>query len=167
MKAVELSKFRPNKRSIGRDMWGTVNSSTPTSQKRASWIDCAGHGGYVCDPKDFTEEELSIMGEPNYKLNIGIGVDSLGKEYVVAVDYPYGKSRNHRISVRYQFVEWRIYPMYVFEEDCNWAILTFAAGVYLQEHINKGLKSDVYSHAIDTLKHCNPSVLERSLRVAG
>ena len=31
MKAIELTKFKPNKRSIARDMWGSVAGSIKTT----------------------------------------------------------------------------------------------------------------------------------------
>lgn len=63
MKAIKLTKFKPNKRSIARDMWGSVGGSIKTtSPRKASYYHCSSHGGFVCNPKDFTQRQRTVMG---------------------------------------------------------------------------------------------------------
>jgi len=162
MKAIELTKFKPNKRSIARDMWGSVGGSIKTtSPRKASYYHCSSHGGFVCNPKDFTQRQRKVMGEPNYQLNLAIATDKHGTEYVVGVDYPYSPSRSFKVSCAYAFKEWRTYPMYVFEEDCNWAILTYATGIDLVERVNRVSAEERNSWVVETLESYNPVVLVR------
>lgn len=161
MKPIKLSDFRPNKRNIARDMWGEVGGSIKTTSRKASYYHCSGHGGYVCNPKDFTEKECSIMGDSNYDLKIAIAVDCNNTEWVVGVDYPYTRSRSHSIPWKLIFKEWRTYPMYVFEEDCNWAILTYATGIDLVEFTERFTKEERLESVISTLKQWNAHILKK------
>ena len=162
MKPVKFSDFRPNKRAIAHDMWGEVGTTEKTTSRKASWFHCSGHGGFVCNPKDFSEEIRNKLREPNYNLNILI-CEYKGEEYVCGVDYMHSNRTRFRVNGAYTFKEWRKYPMYVFEEDCNWAILTYFAGIYLQEHIDRGDKKEIDRIALETIQSYHPSYLDTAV----
>jgi hypothetical protein len=158
MKPVKFTDYRPNKKAIAHDMWGEVNSTEKTTSKKASWFSCAGHGGYVCNPKDFSAEICKKLREPNYILKLLI-CEYGGIEYVCGVDYMHSKPKNFRVNGSYVFLEWRKYPMYVFEEDCNWAILTHFSGIQLKGHIDRGMKKEIAQLAYEIMEKYNPSYL--------
>ena len=127
MKPVKLENYRPNKRRIAA-IWGTVNSTQETTDKRASWFNCSGHGGFVVNPKDFNQQELEKLqdyADGNYFVKVAVVQSNTTNElYVIGESYEHIRSKRVEFdSWEYRFVEWKKIPMIIFEEDCDWAIL--------------------------------------------
>ena len=164
MKPVLLSKFRPNKSQVART-WGEVNQIIKSTDRRVSWYDCSGHGGYVANPSDFTKEELEKLGDfatGNYDVRVALAKErSTGELYVIGANYEHSTRRSFKYdSWRFEFVEWKTIPMMIFEEDCNWAILTYKLGIDLLEWENRGFtKEERIETARQNVKRWNPTYL--------
>lgn len=163
MKPVLLSKFRPNKSQVAR-VWGDVNSIRKSTDRRVSWYDCTGHGGYVVNPVDFTKYELDKLGEfakGNCDVRVAIAKDRKGDLYVIGATYYHSRSRKIKYDAyEFQFVEWRTIPMIIFEEDCDWAILTYKLDIDLLDWIKLGFtKEQRRESAKNTITEYNPEFL--------
>lgn len=107
-------------RSFAETLWGRGGTNGyRTNRKGAYYYSCSGHGGYVVDAEALTPEE---------RANIDVYVKA---EKVFYADHANGKNYflQNPFSVRRQ--RYHIYPdtvtgytqVYVFEEDCDWAVL--------------------------------------------
>lgn len=146
MKPVLLSKFRPNKANIART-WGTVNTIHKSTDRRVSWYDCSGHGGYIANPADFSKEELEKLGDfakGNCNVRVAVAKNrNDGELYVLGVNYYHSRSRSFKYDAwLFEFVEWRNIPMMIFEEDVHWAILTHKLGIDLLEWVKRGFTKE-------------------------
>lgn len=164
MKPVLLSKYRTNKSQVAR-IWGDVNHISKSTDRRVSWYDCTGHGGYIANPSDFSKEELEKLGDfakGNYNVHIAIAKESsTGELYVIGANYEHSRSRQFTYDAyRFDFVEWKTIPMMVFEEDCHWAILTYKLGIDLLEWEKRGFtKEQRMENARKIIEHWNPKYL--------
>ena len=164
MKPVLLSKFRPNKSNIART-WGDVNNIHKSTDRRVSWYDCSGHGGYVANPADFSKEELEKLGKfanGNYHVRACIMKNRLdGELYVIGVNYAHSKSRSFKYDAwLFEFVEWRNFYMMIFEEDCDWAVLTYKLGIDLLEWEKRGFtKEQRMETAKNSVAQYNPELI--------
>lgn len=131
MKAVKLADFRIPARHIAGLEWGTVNTSYRTNRHGAYYYSCSGHGGYVVDSRCLTPKErrcLDRYTEPQ-TLRILVQQRNGGGGVVIGVNCAYFQSCGPIRHKRYSYapmlgpVEFREIPVYVFEEDCDWAIL--------------------------------------------
>ena len=150
MKPVLFSKFRFNKRAVAKEMWGDVSHYYPTGQKRASYFVCSGHGGYVCDPKDYTERERVLLGTPQeFPLRVLVGVKG-GEKYVLGASYS-PRARTFSVSPLYKDIHWEPYSIYTFEEDDAWAVLEHVTGV--RARVNPNLSEARKNECIRDLIH--------------
>jgi len=162
MKPVLLKKFRPNKRQIAM-MWGNEPRAEKTTQKRSSFFSNSSHGGYVTIPKDLTEDERKLLGEPSYTLRVLVGGRG-GEKYVLGCSYMHTKSRSYSYSIYYSNVSWQDYPVYVHEEDDAWLELTYTTNVDIVELVNKRgvLSKEVLIEKLNEFD-CHSAFLERAL----
>jgi len=164
MEPVLLSKYRPNKSQVART-WGEVNNINKSTDRRASWYDCSGHGGYVANPSDFTKEELEKLGDfakGNYDVRVAVAKErSTGELYVIGANYEHSKRRSFKYdSWRFESVEWKTISMMIFEEDCNWAILTYKLGIDLLEWEKRGFTKEQRMETVrQSIEQWNPSYL--------
>jgi len=128
MKPILLSKFRIPARRIAECLWGKGGTNSyKTNRKGAYYFSCSGHGGYIVDSRVLTTEEkieINNFVEPE---NLDVYTQLIQNEnYVVHVNMSEftcrGKKWNYA-SVYGPPVENDSIKVYVFEEDCNWAIL--------------------------------------------
>lgn len=128
MKAVKISKFRPNLMAIAGMEWGGDCTSYKTNRKGVGYYSCAGHGGYVVDGnalKNVEKRSIEKCATPTM-LNILIQHRNDG-DYVVGVsagNFSYsGRSKRIKINPYEGKVEWKEHPIYLFEEDEMWGVL--------------------------------------------
>jgi len=121
--------YKFNARNVAEKMWGTGGTNAyGTNRKGAYYYSCSGHGGYVIKKEAFTEQELedvSKYAKPNF-INLLTNKET-GEVY--GTDYtPVQRCLTGRERRRFRYpagapVEWRPYEFFVFEEDCDWAIV--------------------------------------------
>lgn len=130
VKATPLAKFRINGSGIARMNWGEVNESYRTNRHGAYYCSCSGHGGYVVDSRCLSDKERRKINRYilPYNLRLFIQHRSDG-DYVIGVNAgelqaqgPF-RQRYYRYSPHLGGIEWIDLPVYLFEEDCDWAIL--------------------------------------------
>jgi len=134
MRPTRLEGFRIPARHIAKLSWGDVNTSYRTNRHGAYYYSCSGHGGYVVDSRCLTKRERARIDKYTRPLPIRILVqhrDGQG-DVVIGVDCREFISCGTKASFRgksYRYcpslgpVEWQELPVYLFEEDCDWAIL--------------------------------------------
>lgn len=132
MKPTTLKDFRIPARNIAELRWGRGGTTAYRTNRRGAYYhSCSGHGGYVVDSRCLTEAERveidkHIKPEPLRLLvqhrdgtgDVVIGVDCV---YFQSIG-PY-KQKSYRYIPRLGEVEWQDLSVYLFEEDCDWAVL--------------------------------------------
>jgi len=161
MKPVEKSKFRLPLRRIAEALWGTGGtSSCKTNRKYVGYYSCSSHGGYVVDSKALTDKEKAQIEQYVKPTRLPLYV-----QYRRDGDYVFGiglrsiqRYGNGKASFRYdpslgpaEIVD---YPIYTFEEDCEWVVLEkftdIRAGITnlseeeRQKHIENAMKMYFY-----------------------
>jgi len=164
MKPTKLDDYRFNPKRVAKGMWGDDCSAIKTTRPRASFYDCAGHGGYVVDPRVLTNEEKKNINKDikPEKLYLCVQHREDG-DYVMATDYRHvitswevGKaprSPTCRVDRSLGSVEWIEFPVYVFEEDVDYSILEHHTDITLKEFehdpIQKKKTEETYKNWID------------------
>lgn len=156
MEPIKFSEFNLNKRTIAK-IWGEVQKTEKTNDPRVSCYRCSRHGGYILDPKDFTSEELSKLGNistGNEKIKLAIVTHNItNEEYVIGVIYPNTSSKSVKFnSIYYTFKEWRTVSVITFEEDLEWTILYKKLGIVsknVSERVTKEELNRVSSNIIE------------------
>lgn len=143
MKPIKLDDFMVKSsiaRRIAKARWSEINDSIKTNRKYVYYYSCAGHGGYVLDPKALTDEEREeISGVED-----GISTSSLllfvqhrtDGTYILKTSTYYlskivGSQPIGRADLSKGDAEWIEYPVYLFEEDCAWSVLEYFTDVRL------------------------------------
>lgn len=108
-------------RTIAKHLWGDVNGSYRTNRQGAFCFSCAGHGGYIVDGRTLSETELAQVTQ------FIDGYDALEASY-------HGKPRfmhPWRLkSMHYNAAQGtENFKIFLFEEDCDWAILWRFTGI--------------------------------------
>jgi hypothetical protein len=135
MQAIALKDFRIPARHIAKLSWGEVNESYRTNRRGAYYYSCSGHGGYVVDSRCLTPKERAKIDKYTQPYPLRILVqhrDGSGGDVVIGVDCREFISCGTKASFRgkaYRYypslgaIEWQELPVYIFEEDCDWAVL--------------------------------------------
>lgn len=106
-------------RSIAESAWGRGGTiSYKTNRKGAYYFSCSGHGGYVVDAEALTEEERALIA-PYAKADRCFYAARNGEVYFFQNPYSTRAGRYYR----YSDTETGYAEIYLFEEDCDWAIL--------------------------------------------
>lgn len=141
-KDVRKDEYRINARNIANGMWGGDCTATQTTRHGAHYYSCAAHGGYVVDPQALTEVE-------RHKIEVDISPENLylcvqhrpTGDYVMATDYRHiadvAKKTKCHFNTALGSAEWVAYPVYVFEEDVDWAILEHHTDIRVKELMGK------------------------------
>lgn len=110
-------------RSFAETRWGRGGThSSRTNRRGVYYFGCSGHGGYVVDGYALTEDErLEIIKyvQPEKCLM----VYRVSDEKVTFLSNPFTmRTQKYRFNPDYHE---RVldYPIYFFEEDCDWAVL--------------------------------------------
>lgn len=135
MRPTPLREYRIPARHIAELAWGRGGTTGYlTTRRGAYYYSCSGHGGYVVDSRCLTKQErrkLNRYTRP-WPLRVLVQHRNGGGDAVIGVDCREFISCGTRTSFRnrtYRYcptlgpVEWLDMPVYLFEEDCDWAIL--------------------------------------------
>jgi len=95
-------------------LWGTGGTnSEPTNTPSAFYFSCSGHGGFIIGEDAITPKQQAALAP---YIN-----PELCTLYGDKLMHPY-----RRRKIRYDLAnggDWRPYKVYVFEEDCDWALV--------------------------------------------
>lgn len=142
MKPVPLKAFRIPARHIAELSWGNGGTTGYRCNRRgAYYYSCSGHGGYVVDSRCLTKRERAridryiqpwplrlLIQRRNGRGKVVIGVDC--REFISCGTKASFRGKAYRYCPSLGPVEWRDLPVYLFEEDCEWAILERMTGIY-------------------------------------
>lgn len=151
-------------RNIAETAWGRGGTDAMRTNRRGVYFfSCSAHGGYVVDGKALTSEEVAkisqYMGERDFlNLLVGEKTDWAGgkpivTKYILGYHNPQSIKRK---KIRYPSimvnVRWEKYPVYLFEEDCDWSVLENLTDI----RVLATLKSPTHEQAIkDSFKWCH------------
>ena len=129
---LKLQLSHSKARQFAYNLWGTVNGSYKTNRKGVYYFHCAGHGGYIVDGMALTKPEQELINKdmpPHYTVvsyNINTGEN-------VKMFNPFS-FRSHQITYKPSCESYmENYPIYVFEEDCDWSILEHHTDIRIAE----------------------------------
>ena len=113
-------------RSFAETLWGRGGTTPYRTDRRGFWYySCAGHGGYVVDGRALTDDERAE-------------IDKCVKPDIVWVLWRDGRAvkvsnphtmRRQRFYARVTDTLDKAYPVYFFEEDCDWSVVEHITGV--------------------------------------
>ncbi len=107
-------------RSFAETLWGRGGTNAyRTNRPGAFYYSCSGHGGYVVDGGVLTKEERAEIDKYVSPETVLV-VTRNGKPYFIQNP---STVRTQRYRVYTDSVKLRDYPIYFFEEDCDWAVL--------------------------------------------
>jgi len=130
MKPAPLANFLiPHSfaRNLAESRWGRGGTSSDhTTRHGVFYFSCSGHGGYVVDagaltPEERTEVEKIVTAEP---IRILVQGDA-----VIGISNPFTHTRGIKYKTHLGPPEWQVHPVYLFEEDCDWAVLEHVTGI--------------------------------------
>ena len=129
MKPVRKEKFKLTSamaRNIAEQIWGKGGTvAYKTTRTGAYYFSCSGHGGYVVDGQCLSSIEQSAIAKkvPSRHLQTLVQHQPQG-DVIIGVSSPYTrKLQRFRYRIRSGPVKWEKYPVFIFEEDCDWKIL--------------------------------------------
>ena len=135
MKPIPLKKYRIPAYKIAEMAWGSGGTHAYKCNRRgAYYYSCSGHGGYVVDSRCLTKQERKRIERHIRAIDLRLLVQSRngdGHKFVIGVSMlsvpRSGRWLRHETVFRYiprlGPVEWVDLPVYLFEEDCDWAVL--------------------------------------------
>ena len=136
MQATQLRDFRIPARHIAELSWGKGGThSYRCNRKGAYYYSCSGHGGYVVDGRCLTKAErrkiaryrspmplrILVQHRNGRTGNVVIGVGC--RDFISCGNAASFRGKSYRYSPSLGKIEWQEIPVYLFEEDCDWAIL--------------------------------------------
>ena len=147
MEPIKFSEYKMNKRMIAK-IWGDVQKTEKTNDSRVSCFRCSRHGGYILDPRDFSNEDLEKLGKfssGNNYVKLAIVTHNITHgEYVIGEIYPHMFSKKVKFnSYEYTFKEWRKLPCITFEEDSEWAVLYHKLGIVSKSVAERNTKEQL------------------------
>ena len=133
MKPIKLSMFQLNAslaRRLAESYWGSGGTTAHrTNRKGAYNYSCSAHGGYIVDASVLSRDELKNINKYRDPLPLRLLVqDTPQGDYIISMDArEFSSVWKRRKSTTYNpalgDVRWVKYPLYVFEEDRDWAVL--------------------------------------------
>lgn len=109
-------------RSFAEQAWGCGGTAAyKTSRKGAYYFSCSGHGGYIVDSQALTAEERERIEKYIKPQQCEVWYQN---GFVLGYRGPDNFKTKKLVRVRDgAILEHKLYPFYVFEEDCAWSIL--------------------------------------------
>jgi hypothetical protein len=166
MRPIKLENFRIDARHIAELQWGEGGTNAMrTNRNGAYYYSCSGHGGYVVDARCLTEAEkealkpyLGQCAAYRQPLNVLVATNpDSGNKYVYGVDYQnfynYSMPRSKTFYVPLSMPrEWVPFDVYMFEEDCAWAILEKFTDIATKWQLEKFTPAERKASAEDTFQ---------------
>ena len=137
MKPIPLNGFHIDghmARNLAEICWGRGGTSSyRTNRKGAYYYSCSGHGGYVVDGKALKYGEQENIKKYTSELDflkILVGTDDINMLWVLGYYSPNEmRTKTLKFPGKFKEVHWERYPMYYFEEDCDWSILEYFTNI--------------------------------------
>lgn len=110
-------------RSFAETRWGRGGTHAyRTNRKGVYYFACSGHGGYIVDGNALTPDERQKIDEfVTPESCVMVRLKTNGK--VTFLSNPYTiRTQKYRFNPDYHELDMD-YPIYFFEEDCDWAVL--------------------------------------------
>lgn len=127
---------------MSTSLWGTVNHTYKTTGgKGVYYTSNSGHGGYIIDGNVFRED---IRAKIEQFVSPTITYVAVNNGKMMGMQNPFTQ-RSWRYDMRYELVK---HPIFVFEEDCDWAIVERFADIRLL-----GAYEDTVAHE-DYIQQC-------------
>jgi hypothetical protein len=135
VKPTPLTKYRIPAYSIAEMSWGSGGTHAYRCNRRgAYYYSCSGHGGYVVDSRCLTRKERAKIERHIKPIDLRLLVqrrNGNGHRFVIGVSMLNVPRSGCRLrsqsffnySPRLGPIEWVDLPVYLFEEDCDWAVL--------------------------------------------
>ena len=126
MKPISRDQFSINHeiaKNLAEARWGRGGTTSyRTNRKGVYYFSCSSHGGYVVDLKALTSDDIKEISQ---YISFETMEIVLNDDYVFGYFNPFTHKRNASVSVPMYTVGVRKsnYHFYLFEEDCDWAIL--------------------------------------------
>lgn len=110
-------------RSFAETRWGRGGTKAyRTNRKGVYYFSCSGHGGYVVDGYALTSDELANIDQ-YVKPEKCLLVYNETTHRIIFLSNPFTmRTQKYRYNPETQIL-YRDYPIYFFEEDCDWAVL--------------------------------------------
>lgn len=161
MKATPYAKYRIPARKIAEMVWGGRSTHAYRCNRvGAYYYSCSGHGGYVVDSRCLSLGEMRKIKKYISAINIRLLVQERASNFFVIgaslLNFP-RSGRHLQDNTSFQYtprlgpLQWQDLPVFLFEEDCDWAILEKltdirAEGINMteaerQKHINQMWRS--------------------------
>jgi hypothetical protein len=125
-------------RRIAEAEWGRHGTTSyGTNRAGAFYFSCSGHGGFVIDGAAFTQDEVAKLAGYGFKPESCFAVVDTEDELVgIAAPATLGPSRlRYRPGLGERTVT--SYPVYTFEEDCDWSAVYVLTGVRLKRDLKR------------------------------
>ena len=127
-------------RTFAETIWGHGGThSSRTNRHGAFYYGCSGHGGYVVDGGVLTDDERANIDKYINPQKILIVVNGRGK--TTFTQNPF-RIKGQRYRYGADSVILRDYPIYFFEEDCDWSVLEKFTNIRLLERDTDPLMID-------------------------
>lgn len=118
-------------RNLAAKLWGDVNSSYRVNRKGVYYFSCAGHGGYVVDPRALSPKEFEALKEVAFPGSANCWIWTWTEEWSGKtksrmrddIPSPFGR-RPSSVRVGSNAIKDEINVLF-FEEDCAWASLEY------------------------------------------
>ena len=118
-------------RYLAESLWGPYGTTAyRTNRRGAFYFSCSGHGGYVIDDRALTDDERKKLTGAGFSLEKCWGVRNINGD-IVTVRHPYSEVQHPRkitYTMGREYVD-RDIPVWVFEEDCDWAAVQVYTGI--------------------------------------
>lgn len=109
-------------RTLAETTWGRGGTNSErTNRKGAFYYSCAGHGGYIVDGNALTSDERAVIDQYVKPETVWAIINN----ETGAIRKTSNPFSTKRFFARYYQNEILVkdYPIYYFEEDCDWAVL--------------------------------------------
>lgn len=110
-------------RNFAEALWGRGGTNAyPTNRNGAYYFSCSGHGGYVVPAKVLSPLEREAIDKYEKPQKVRAFYDKATGKFLGLFNPFLAGTRHLKIPSRYEYEE-IAEDVYVFEEDCDWAIL--------------------------------------------
>jgi len=159
MKPINKDLYKIPARTIAEYQWGLNGThSARTNRKGAYYYACSGHGGYVLDPRCLTGDEVAKLEtfgfKPDHYDVLIQGDNIIGVNLNPIKSFGPWKSKRHRFDPSKGHTDWHRQYVYIFEEDCDWAVLEFCTDIRVKKtHLTKEISEEWIARTINS--YCN------------
>lgn len=127
MKAIKLQDYKIPARNVAEMLWGRGGTQAiRTNRRGAYYFTCSGHGGYIVDSRALTDAEKSAITESVKPIRATLFIQHrTDGDYVIMHDFQAfgGRQMSCRYNPGLGAIERIEFPVFVFEEDCEWRVL--------------------------------------------